>query len=199
MAIENPGTIAATINAITTIANGLLSAAIAFTAVRITQNSQNTREEQNYARKLRDLKRERLHETYQSLLTVSLQATEIIAIDPISRARSINEQELVTITERLTATSKEIEARQTLLLMYTEFDSPTAKAYGAIAALLGRYNQYMMANLQQLARDQVTPKVMAEITELQEQALNAKAVLVKAIKEDLKKYDDPARAIMAVK
>ncbi len=199
MAIENPATIAAAIGATATVANGLLSAVIAFTAVRIAQNSQNTREQQSYARKLRDLKRERLHETYQSLLTVSLQATQIIAIDPISRARSVSHQELVTITERLRATSKEIEERQALLLMYTEFDSPTAKAYGAIAPLLAKYNQYVIANVPQPTQGELTPKVMAEITELQEQALNAKAGLVRAIKEDLKKYDDPARAIMAVK
>jgi hypothetical protein len=211
MPIENP----AIVTAIATIVNGLLSAVIAaviaLTTVRKAQNSQDTREQQSYARKLRDLKRERLHETYQSLLTVSLQATEIIAIDPISRARSVSHQELLTITERLRATSKEIEERQALLLMYTEFDSPTAKAYGAIATLLGKYNQYMVANVRQLTQGEVTPKVMAEITELQEQASNAKASLVRAIKEDLKKYDDPsaevhsppdrppARAIIAVK
>jgi hypothetical protein len=191
MAIENPATIAAVISATATVANGILSATIAFIAVRISQNSQDTREKQNYTRKVRDLKRERLHETYYKVLDIALRGATIIERDPISRAGSVDEEELNHLVQGFQATREEMKSAQTTVLMYTEPGSATATAFAAIVALLVEYIVYMDTYIEQLERGETTPESITQITDLQKKMSIAKRTLTEAIRKELEKYDDP--------
>lgn len=84
MAIENPVTIAATIAAVATVANGLLSASIAFFGVRLAQRNQDARDRIGDRRALRNAKYMRLRAAYTLLLELSSLTYEEVFLNPIA-------------------------------------------------------------------------------------------------------------------